>query len=207
MAVIAIVSQKGGVGKSSLARALAREAAHSGHSVKVADLDVMQSTTTDWHRRRLAAGFSPAIAVQAHATAAAALQEAAGFDLYLMDAPARASKGTLELARVSDLVVQPTGAGLDDLKPAVRVFHELRAAGVPADRLRFALCRVGTSTEESEARTYLEQAGYQVLPGCIFERPAYRSAQNSGKSLTETNYRTLNASAAKLVEAIAGCVQ
>lgn len=206
MAIVALVSQKGGVGKSSLVRAIAREAAHAGHTVKVADLDVMQSTTTDWHRLRLAAGVAPAIAVQAHASAAAALREAAGFDLYLMDAPARASKGTLEIARASDLVIQPTGAGLDDLKPATRLYHELKAAGVPADRLRFVLCRVGTSAEESDARAYLEQAGYQVLPGAIYERTAYRAAQNGGKALTETNYKSLNSSAAKLIEAIAECV-
>ena len=49
VAVIAFVSQKGGVGKSTLARALAREAAASGLKVKVADLDPEQATIVDWH--------------------------------------------------------------------------------------------------------------------------------------------------------------
>lgn len=40
--VVAFVSQKGGVGKSTLARALAREAAAGGLRVKVADLDTQQ---------------------------------------------------------------------------------------------------------------------------------------------------------------------
>jgi len=47
LTVIAFVSQKGGVGKSTLARALAREAAVSGLKVKVADLDPEQATIVD----------------------------------------------------------------------------------------------------------------------------------------------------------------
>ena len=52
-AIVAFVSQKGGVGKSTLARALAREAAAGGLRVKVADLDTQQGTAVDWHRLRL----------------------------------------------------------------------------------------------------------------------------------------------------------
>jgi chromosome partitioning protein len=48
--VVAFVSQKGGVGKSTLARALAREAAFGGLSVKVADLDMQQGTLVNWQR-------------------------------------------------------------------------------------------------------------------------------------------------------------
>jgi len=45
------------------------------------------------------------------------------------------AKGTLEIAMVANLVVQPTGASLDDLRPAVREFHALIKAGVPKDKL------------------------------------------------------------------------
>ncbi|MEX3945981.1 ParA family protein, partial [Paraburkholderia sp. BR10937] len=57
--VIAFVSQKGGVGKSTLARALARETAAGGLKTKVADLDTQQGTTVDWHRTRMDAGIEP----------------------------------------------------------------------------------------------------------------------------------------------------
>ena len=56
--IIAFVSQKGGVGKSTLSRALAREAAHNGLKVKIADLDTQQGTSIDWHRTRLQAGIA-----------------------------------------------------------------------------------------------------------------------------------------------------
>src|SRR5271168_765125 len=55
--IIAFVSQKGGVGKSTLSRALAREAAHSGLKTKIADLDTQQGTSIDWNRTRLNAGI------------------------------------------------------------------------------------------------------------------------------------------------------
>ena len=51
--VVAFISQKGGVGKSTLSRGLAREAAKSGLAVKICDLDTQQDTSVEWHRRRL----------------------------------------------------------------------------------------------------------------------------------------------------------
>ena len=51
--IIAFVSQKGGVGKSTMSRALAREAANNGLKAKIADLDTQQGTSVDWHRTRL----------------------------------------------------------------------------------------------------------------------------------------------------------
>ena len=123
--IIAFVSQKGGVGKSTLARAVAREAANNGLKVKIADLDTQQGTCVDWNRTRLNAGLQPAVAAEAFATAAQALKIADQYDLLIIDGPARTSSGTLDIAKVADLVVQPSGASVDDLKPAVREFHAL----------------------------------------------------------------------------------
>lgn len=50
---LGMVSQKGGVGKSTLARLVAREYANAGWSVKIADLDVSQGTSFNWQARRL----------------------------------------------------------------------------------------------------------------------------------------------------------
>lgn len=200
--VIALVSQKGGVGKSTLSRALAREATANGLRVKVADLDTQQGTTLDWHRQRLDAAIMPVIAVEAFATAAQALAVADSYDLLIIDAPARTSQGTLEIARRADLVVQPTGASVDDLKPAVREFHALVKAGIPKTKLAFALNRIGTDAEEAEARSYLVEAGYDVLDGCLPERPSYRKAQNAGYSVTETKHTTLNKRADALIQSL-----
>lgn len=200
--VIAFVSQKGGVGKSTLARALAREAAAGGLRVKVADLDTQQGTSVDWHRQRLQAGIEPAVSVEAFATAAQALAVADGYDILIIDGPARTSQATTEIAKAANLVVQPSGASLDDLRPAVREFHALVKAGIPNARLIFALNRIGTITEEADARTYLTEAGYSVLAGCLLERPAYRQAQNAGNAITETRFSTLRVQADELIQSL-----
>lgn len=202
VSIVAFVSQKGGVGKSTLSRALAREAAVAGLNVKVADLDTQQGTSVDWHRQRLQAGIEPTVSVEAFATAAKAIAVAGRYDLLIIDGPARTSSATLDIAKVASLVVQPTGASLDDLRPAVREFHALTKAGIPTSRLTFALNRIGTDAEEAEARAYLGEAGYAVLAGCLVERPAYRQAQNAGHAVTETRFAKLNSRADALIQSL-----
>ena len=192
--VIAFVSQKGGVGKSTLARALSR--------VKVADLDTQQGTAVDWNRQRLHAGIEPIVAVEAFDTAKRALAVAGAYELLVIDGPARTSKATLEIARAADLIVQPTGASADDLRPAVREFHALRQAGISAKKLTFALNRIGTDAEEAEARSYIAEAGYTILPGYLPERPAFRLAQNLGYAISETRFQKLNERANALIQAL-----
>lgn len=201
-AIIGFVSQKGGVGKSTLARGIGREAAAGGLSVKIADLDVQQGTSVNWYRRRLEAGVEPLFSVESFKTAAQALKLSSQFDYLIIDGPARASAATLEIARAATLIVQPTGSSVDDLEPAVLTFHELVRDGISRDILVFALSRVGTDAEEAEARAYVKQAGYKVLDGSIQERPAYRQASNVGLSITETRYPQLNKRADVLIQAI-----
>jgi len=201
-AIIGFVSQKGGVGKSTLARGIGREAAAGGLSVKIADLDVQQGTSVNWYRRRLEAGIEPIFSVESFKTAAQALKLASQFDYLIIDGPARASAATLEIARAATLIVQPTGSSVDDLEPAVLTFHELVRDGISRDILVLALSRVGTDAEEGEARAYIQQAGYAVLDGSIQERPAYRQASNVGLSITETRYPQLNKRADTLIQAM-----
>lgn len=128
--------------------------------------------------------------------------QASRYDLLIIDAPARASEGTRRIAEKADLVVQPTNPALDDLTPAVLVFHELVKAGIPKDRLVFALNHVLTEAEEATARVYLEEAGYSVLDGCIPSRTSYRDAQNHGRAITETRFAALNRKADQLIQSL-----
>jgi chromosome partitioning protein len=201
--IIGVVSQKGGVGKSTLTQALAREAVAGGMTVLVADLDVQQGSTMSWHRLRLENGITPTLDVRYFSTTAQAIAAGEGFDILVIDGPARASKGTLEIAKAADFVIQPTGASLQDLGPGVMVFNDLTRNGkIPHARLAFALNRIGTQAEENATREYLKQAGYQVLKGGLYERPAYRQAQNRGFSCTETRYSRLNDRADALIQDI-----
>jgi chromosome partitioning protein len=186
LVIVGFVSQKGGVGKSTLARALATSAAAAGTKVTVADLDVQQETLRRWAERRKEYGAGSAIDVGSFETAREAMDAAEGTtQLLIIDAPPRASRGTLEIARRADLVVQPTGPGVDDLDPAILLFHELSRADIPPQKLVTALCRVASKGEEDLARRYVEKAGYAVLPGSIIERTAYREAHNRGLSISE----------------------
>ena len=58
---IAMVAQKGGVGKSTLARIIAVEGARGGLATKIADLDTQQSTSVNWAIRRAENDLEPTI--------------------------------------------------------------------------------------------------------------------------------------------------
>jgi chromosome partitioning protein len=206
--VVAFISQKGGVGKSTLARALAREAVASGLKVKIADLDPEQATIIDWHKIRVKRAIDPALSVELFRSIGQALAAASEQDLLVIDGPAKASSATTEIAKRADLIVQPTGPARDDLAPAVRVFHGLIKLGIASDRLMFALNHIGTDSEADAARTYIIEAGYKALPGYLPERPAYRLAQNEGLAVTETRFHSLRNQAdaliQRLIDAVAG---
>jgi chromosome partitioning protein len=202
-AVIAFVSQKGGVGKTTLARALAAVCSHAGLAVVLADLDPRQQTLVHWQQARTAHRVSPRLSVEAFEDAADATERAGSCDLLILDTPGGVNDDTLAVAHMAHLVVQPTGPTLDDLHPTVLLFHELAAVGIPKSRLVAALCRVlDDEEEETAARAYLKEAGYEVLEGSIPESLAYRVAHNRGRSLTETNEQAFNERADALIEAL-----
>ena len=190
--ILGLASQKGGVGKSTLARLIAREAAQAGLSVKIADLDTAQTTSVKWAVRRAEAGIEPEVRAEVMRSVKTGLSEAAGFDLYIFDGAPHSSRQTLEVAQAADMVVIPTGEGIDDLEPAVVLAHDLRAGGVDPERITFALCLVADSEREIEgARSYLSKTPYHVLDGEIPFRASFKIALDKGRAITETNFKTL----------------
>jgi chromosome partitioning protein len=201
--IIGFVSQKGGVGKSTLARLVAREYAAGGWTVKIADLDPGQGTSFKWHNRRLQSKIEPDIAVERFRTVEKALPFAEHYDLFIFDGPAYSNVGTLAIARASNLVVLPTGLSVDDMEPAILLAHELTGQGVSKSKIVFAFCRVGESDAEiSESLSYVAAAGYLSLPASLPERTAYRRATDEGRALTETTFPTLKKKADDMAQAI-----
>lgn len=201
--MIGMVSQKGGVGKSTLARLLAREYAQAGWSVKIADLDISQGTSTDWKQRREQSSLDPEVAVEPFRTVAQAVKIAELYDLIVFDGPPHSMSGTLEIGRASALTVLPTGLSLDDLRPSVMLAHELVDNGIPASKILFALCRVGDRENEiEEARTYITRAGYDCAAGSLPEKTGYRRASDEGKALSEVTYPSLKERAEELAQSI-----
>ncbi len=205
--VVAFVSQKGGVGKSTLARAIAREFQRNDFRVKLADMDIQQITTVNWHARRLNAGLDSVGSVECFRTYSEAKASAGACDVLIVDGAGRASSATAEIARDADLVIQPSAPSIDDLQPAVLLYHELTKLGISRKKLCFALTFVGTENEEALGREYLDHAGYNILDGCLEFRPSYRAALTAGRTITETSHKSINKRADSLIQSIFSTLQ
>src|SRR4051812_21230183 len=101
--IVGFVSQKGGTGKSTLARALGAVVAAAGLRVKIADLDPQQQTVLEWEKLRIENREVPLITVEGFDTAAEAIARAEEDELLILDAPAHANRGTLEIAKAATL--------------------------------------------------------------------------------------------------------
>jgi chromosome partitioning protein len=204
--IIGILSTKGGVGKSSIARALAVAISSSGYRVRLCDLDIAQTTSIDWYKRRLQNGGKMLASVEMFRTVDDALKNTVdispSFDAIILDMPGRSSVETYRLAQAAHLVIQPTSGTLDDLTPAVKLFHELKGKGIPYKKMTFALNRITTESEAAQALEYINRTGYDVLEGILQDKAGYKLAQNVGRTLQETNFPTLNEVANELIGSI-----
>jgi chromosome partitioning protein len=117
--LLGMISQKGGVGKSTLARLIAREYAAAGWNVKIADLDVSQGTSFNWQARRLQSGLDPVVPVERFGAVDQALKSHDHYDLMILDGAPHSTAATLKIAEAAHVVVLPTGLALDDLEPSV----------------------------------------------------------------------------------------
>lgn len=200
---IGVISQKGGVGKSTLSRMIAREYANSGWEVKIADMDSSQATSYNWHRRRIENQLEPSVAVEMFSNVGRVNRIENNYDLIVFDGAPHSSRTTLQIAQESTLIIIPTGNALDDLEPTIRLAHELVQNGVSGDKIAMALCKVGDSpVENREAADYLRSGGYHLLDGSLPERTVYRRASDMGKTATETTHTSTNERAAELMQSI-----
>ena len=185
MTIIAFVSQKGGVGKSTLARAVAVEATKQKMSTLLADCDPQQSTSAEW------AKLQDKVNCQIFSSVSEIWPLSKNYDLIIIDGPARTSQATQEIAEKADLVIQPVGASRDDLIPAVKVFNALKKSGIDPKKLLFALMRLSTEKEATAIKEYLKDTGYSYSKSYCLEKASYKQTQNEGKSITETSYITI----------------
>ena len=83
----------------------------------------------------------------------------------------------LDIAEASDLFIQPTKGVIDDMAPAVRMFHELVKHGIPKKKMVFALHGVLAAKEIEDGLDYLGGAGYEVFKGAMARNPMGRKGQ------------------------------
>lgn len=202
MKVIAFISQKGGVGKSTLARVLTVEATKKKIKTLLADCDHQQKTSYEWTQWRKENEVNPTITSKVFNSVKDIWPYTKQYQLVIIDAPARTSQGTLEIAKRSNLIIQPVGASRDDLLPALREFNALKAQGIKKDKLLFVLNHLSTPAEILATQEYLTESGYPFAPFYLSEKASYRQAQSEGKSISEVNYTSLRKQVQKLVNFI-----
>ena len=205
--IISLISQKGGVGKSGLARLIAVIFALAGWNVKIGDLDTGQGSTAKWKSRRDMNGFGPEIPVEKYATVDRAIRDAENYDLMILDGPAFAERRGLTMAKASDLIILPTGYSLDDLEPQIETAYELEDKGIDSDKIVFIFAKAqGSESEDAAARAYMKKARVNVLGPVFPERASIRQAHNIGKAANEVSHPSVKDKVMPLAQAIADLV-
>lgn len=200
--IVSFLSQKGGVGKSTLARLLATEFAHEGWSVKIVDLNLKQKTSVEWAATREVNGVEPIIEAQALGTVKTALAQ--DYDLIVFDGKPESEGETLAAAKASNLVVIPTGTSVDDLRPQIMLAEEMSGPrGVERSKILFVINKTLASDGNLQfARDRIAERGFSCAEIDIPLKASYETAQNTGRSIAETKVTTLNRMAKKLAAEI-----
>ena len=200
--VVSFVGQKGGVGKSALARLLAVGAAHRGRSVLLADFDLDQLTCVEWNARRMRTGLVPEIDARAVKSLKKLRNADHSADLIVVDTRGLADDLTKEVAEESDLVFLPTGLSMDDLRPTLALARKLAKRGAEG-RLCLILSRVGRSEPQMEAAmAAIEESGFAALKAIWPQRDGFQSDLDAGRAGREARNPYLRAAAMEVEEAM-----
>jgi chromosome partitioning protein len=206
--VVSFVSNKGGVGKSTLARALAVEAARGGTRVLLADVDEGQHTSLKWNARRLEARLTPEIEVRAYergpegAAADQALADADSCEMLIIDAGPRARAETRTILEASHLIVLPTGVAADDREPMLELIEDIKHVGIDPRRMVVVMCRSESPAQAALTVAAVKKTGVSVILTPILSVAGYAQAMNKGAAITETDWESYNAPARQVLKAL-----
>ena len=185
MQTVALIAQKGGTGKTSLALALAVCAGDAGQIAVILDIDP-QATACNWHDRRRHGGAPVVSDTQParlrHTCATAAAQ---GVDLAVIDTPARSEAAALEAARVADLVVIPCRPQIYDVETIPATQQILALAGNPSAVVILNAVPSRGQRRVEQARIAIERFGLPVCPFIVGHRAAVGDAAALGLTATE----------------------
>ncbi len=182
MQTLALLSQKGGTGKTTLAVHLAVAAAEAGRRVAIVDTDPQRSATA-WGRARHGQPPIVATVTPAELRRVVAAAEHDGIDLLIVDSAPHASPEAPQIARAADAVMIPCRPSMFDLAAVGGAVEIVRAAGVPA-ALVLNECPA-RAPEIAAARESLASFGLPVAAVEIAERRAFARAVATGRAVTE----------------------
>jgi chromosome partitioning protein len=182
MQTLAVISQKGGVGKTTTATCLAVEAARAGQRVLLIDLDP-QATATFWADLRADKDVA-VLSVQAARLAPTlkAAQEA-GTDLVIIDGAAVSRDIAYDAANAADFVLIPFKAAIFDLNAVAQTVEIVKKTGTAFGLLMTFVAPQGR--EAGEAQEVARQIGAGFVPVTLGLRKAYFRAQAKGLAVQE----------------------
>ena len=182
MRTLAVISQKGGAGKTTTAVHLAVAAQQEGYRVAVIDLDP-QATARKWGDKRQ--DPEPEV-IGDHAERLPQLVEAAcanGADLLIIDTAPNADRASLAAARAADLILIPCRPAAFDLE-AIEATRDLAAIAKKPAYVVLNSAPIRSAITE-EARRGLEAQGERVCPHVVFVRVAYSHPVIDGRTALE----------------------
>ena len=183
MQIISIISQKGGVGKTTLATALAVEASRNGKQALLLDLDP-QASATFWNDSR-SEEASPAVTAIPPARLEHYLKASAeaGADFVFIDTPPFAKDIAYDAAKLADFVLIPAKPAVLDIIAMTRTVDLIKAFSKRAAVVLTFCPPVGKELEE--AQEAVSQLDIELCPVRIGNRIAFSRAQQSGQTAQE----------------------
>jgi len=183
MKTVAILSQKGGSGKTTLALHLAVAAERAGQVAAVIDLDP-QASAAGWKDSRQAE--TPVVVSMPAARLTQALEAArgAGADLALIDSAPHAGDVALAAAEAADFVLIPCRAGILDLRAIGATARVAKLAGKAAWVVLNAMTPNAPKLL-ADARAAVGVHGLDVAPVTLQQRAAFAHALTAGKTAGE----------------------
>jgi len=200
--LISFVSQKGGVGKSTLARLLAVGAAHRGHKTLLADFDLEQLTCVEWNATRMRNSVEPEIDARPFKSLKKLYKSDEEIDIVIADTRGLADDMTRELAEDSAVVFLPTGTSSDDLRPTLALARKLAKQGAEG-RIVIVLSKVGRSEKQlAHAIAAIEESGFELLSEHWPMRDGFQSELDAGRAGREAHNPYLREMAEKMENAL-----
>lgn len=183
MRTIALINQKGGVGKTTVALHLAGAFHQQGTDVVVLDLDP-QASAAEWHDAR--ADKMPHVESIQPARLAKVVEHAAeiGTGVLVLDTAPHAESTALEAARCADLVLVPCQPSIMDLRAMRKTVELLKLVKVPAFAVLNGVPAIGTVADEA-AEMIEGSLGLSVCPIRLGDRVAYSRCLIAGQVAQE----------------------
>jgi chromosome partitioning protein len=183
MKTIAVAINKGGAGKTTVARSLGTAATAAGLNVLVLDMDIQQSAT-QWGRRRKAP--LPVVRFTTENDLAGELERAraARCDLVIIDTPPGRGTEAPAAVEAADLVLIPFTADIEAFEQLPRTARLARTTGKAAVGI-LNLATPNSRSEEDAARGVLESLGLPMAPAILHRFKAHRDASREGVTVQE----------------------